>query len=84
MNGFFVSAGHKSAESMAKIEPAVSLTSVGFLGSIDIKFDETGKQQQQQEQMLWWLTFKCKITKNHVGYLLNTHQSLKTYCAWFS
>ena len=36
---------------------------------------------EQEEQRLRRLTVKCKITKI-VLYLLNTHQSHKTYCAW--
>ena len=34
--------------------------------------------------MLRWLTLKCKINKNHVSYVVNTHQSHKVYYAWSS
>ena len=41
--GFLFSAGHKEGELLAKIETAVSLFKLGFLGSTEIPFYETGK-----------------------------------------
>ena len=40
--GFFSTAGHKEGESLAKFETAVSIFKLGFSGSTDIQFYETG------------------------------------------